>query len=284
MNAPMLPAGWGIERPVIVVGAPRSGSTLLFETLARAPGLFSLGGESHNLIEGVPGLHPRWRGWQSNRLTASDAAPDTAEMLRRRFYLHLRDREGIAPKGRVRMLEKTPKNSLRIPFLARVFPDALFVHLHRDARETVSSMIEAWQSGGFRTYPGLPGWPDGSWSLLLVPGWEELRGLPVAEIAARQWAVTTDFLLRDLETLPPERVHRVTFADLIAKPQDIVSALCAACGIGWDRQLGRALPLSATVMSAPHPGKWRRHAAEIERIWPIVEAVNARAAAARPSS
>ena len=57
-----------IDRPVFVVSSPRSGSTLLFETLARARGLFTVGGESHRVIESVPGLHPRSHDWSSNRL------------------------------------------------------------------------------------------------------------------------------------------------------------------------------------------------------------------------
>ncbi len=62
-----------IDRPVFVVSSPRSGSTLLFETLARARDLFTIGGESHRVIESVAGLHPRDRDWSSNRLVAADA-------------------------------------------------------------------------------------------------------------------------------------------------------------------------------------------------------------------
>ena len=121
-----------------------------------------------------------------------------AAELRAKFQARLRDRDGAPPTGPAVMIEKTPKNSLRVPFLRTVFPEARFVFLQRDARETVSSMIEAWGAGTFRTYPDLPGWPDGGWSLLLVPGWRALAGKPVAEIAARQWATTTDILLDDL--------------------------------------------------------------------------------------
>ena len=81
----------------------------------------------------------------------------------------------------VRMLEKTPKNALRVPFLARVFPEARFIYLHRDPRPVLASMMEAWQSGRFRTYPNLPGWTGLPWSLLLVPGWRDLLGRPLHE-------------------------------------------------------------------------------------------------------
>jgi hypothetical protein len=176
------------DRPVFIVSPPRSGSTMLFETLARAPRLFTIGGESHQLIEGVPQLSPESRGFESNRLLAQDAAPEVIDTLRGRFHEALRDREDQRPPpGRpVRMLEKTPKNSLRVPFLARVFPEARFIYLYRDPRQVLSSMIEAWQSGRFRTYPQLPGWSGPAWSLLLIPGWRELIGRPLHEIVAAQ--------------------------------------------------------------------------------------------------
>src|SRR5947209_1566962 len=62
-----------IERPIFIVSTPRSGSTLLFETLEQAPGLYTTGQESHWAIEDIPGLSPPERGWSSNRLTAEDA-------------------------------------------------------------------------------------------------------------------------------------------------------------------------------------------------------------------
>ncbi|MGA9827371.1 MAG: aspartyl/asparaginyl beta-hydroxylase domain-containing protein, partial [Rhodanobacteraceae bacterium] len=42
------------DRPVFIVSPPRSGSTLLFETLARAPDLYTVGGESHGRMEKLP--------------------------------------------------------------------------------------------------------------------------------------------------------------------------------------------------------------------------------------
>jgi hypothetical protein len=54
------------DRPVFIVSPPRSGSTLLFETLAGAPDLFTIGDESHQLIEGLQQLNPASHGYESN--------------------------------------------------------------------------------------------------------------------------------------------------------------------------------------------------------------------------
>jgi Sulfotransferase family len=72
------------------------------------------------------------RGWQLNRLLAEDATPEVAERLAAAFYARLHDRQGQPPTGQVRMLEKTPKNALRVPFLDAVWPRAEFIFLYRD--------------------------------------------------------------------------------------------------------------------------------------------------------
>ncbi len=265
------------DRPIFLVSTPRSGSTLLYETLVNAPGLFATGDESHRLIENVPGLAPQHRGWLSNQLVANDALPDRAEMLAASFYQQLKDRDGRRPTGRVRMLEKTPKNALRVPFFDAIWPDAQFIYLYRDVRETLYSMIEAWRSGAFRTYPRLPGWPDGSWSLLLVPGWQRLKRMQLPEIVAHQWAIATEVLLDDLSRIEEGRIQAIDYGSFLDSPQAEMVRIAAGLGLGWDRQLGDTLPLSKTTVSQPDRQKWRRLEQVIQSVWPIVENADARA-------
>lgn len=271
------PARTRFDRPIFIISTPRSGSTLLFETLEQAPGLYTTGKESHGRIERIPGLFPGERGWDSNRLTAADATDGRAEALAQGFLEDLSDRDGGRPTGRFRMLEKTPKNALRVPFFDAAWPDSMFVYLYRDVRETLSSMIEAWISGRFRTYPRLPGWQGPAWSLLLVPGWRQLSGRPLPEIVASQWAITTNQILDDLEGIGPERVTAVSYSRFLAMPTPVVERLAASLGIAWDRTLGAELPLSKTTVSKPAPEKWRRWEAEIEAVMPIVAEADAKA-------
>lgn len=268
------------DRPLFIVSPPRSGSTLLFETLATAPGLYSPGDESHALIEGVPGLSPAARGWDSNRLLAADASAEVAATLRERFFRQLRDRAGRAPAGTpVRMLEKTPKNALRIPFLRAVFPEARFIFLYRDPRQVLGSMLDGWNSGDFRMYPQLPDWDGPTWSFLLTPGWRKTSGRPLEEVVARQWEAATRTLLDDLEALPADAWTGVRHADVLADPQGQLQRLCDWAGLAWDRKLEGALPLSRYTLTAPDPGKWRRHEAGIEAQRPHWSATAARAEA-----
>jgi hypothetical protein len=110
-------------------------------------------------------------------------------------------RTASASGAAVRLLEKTPKNALRVPFLLEVFPDAQFIYLQRDPRANLSSMMQAWRAKGWITYRQLPGWP-GPWSLLLPPGYERLQGRPLEEVVAFQWRIANETILDDLADLP----------------------------------------------------------------------------------
>jgi hypothetical protein len=265
------------DRPIFIVSTPRSGSTLLFETIKQAPTIHTVGGESHWFIEDIPGLAPAARGWSSNRLTALDADPEKVEALSIAFYEALRDRDGRRPAGMVRMVEKTPKNSLRVPFFAAAYPDASFVYLYRDVRQTLASMLEAWATGAFQTYPDLPGWSGRPWSLLLIPGWERLKGANLTTIVAQQWVTTTDILLNDLADLPADRVRSLDYDQFLAAPQAAMEKMCASLDLEWDRLLGSQLPLSVTTVSAPRREKWRRLEGVIDSMMAAVAEADARA-------
>jgi hypothetical protein len=268
-----------IDRPILIVSPPRSGSTFLFETLIKAPGLYSTGTESHMILESLSGFHPRDRDWHSNRLTSEDARTESARQFAENLFSQLRDRDGSRAEGVVRIVEKTPKNSLRVPFFDALWPDSLFVYLYRDARQTLASMMEGWASGFFRTYQRLPGWTGYQWSFLLVPGWQNLRGSPLPVVVAHQWSIATNILLDDLEHLSPERLRVFDYARLLDDPGPTVEALARSLDLGWDRQLGAELPLSKSTVSPPRSDKWRRLEPAIDEVWPIVEVADARARA-----
>lgn len=264
------------DRPVFVVAAPRSCSTLLFQTLARSEALWSLGDEGHAIFEGHPKLSPGRGAVDSNRLTADLLDPKLARSIPERFALRVHDRNGrpLAPgDAPVRLLEKTPKHALRIPFIDALFPDALFIHLVRDPLPNLGSIIDAWQSGRFITYPRFAT-VHGPWSLLLPAGWQRMTTRPLEEIAAFQWYSANRCIAEDLARIDPRRWTAIHADELLADPPAAVSRLCAFMEIEPDAELRRglmgALPLSRYTLTPPDAGKWRRHAASLARVWPGV--------------
>jgi hypothetical protein len=276
------------DRPLFIISAPRSGSTLLFETLAGFPELWTIGEESHELIEGLPELHPAAHGYASNRLTALDATPEVVASLQERFTRQLLNRDGQAYASlpeeqrpeRVRLLEKTPKNALRIPFLRAAFPGARFLVLYRRPEETLVSILDGWRSRRFVAYQPLPGWPHRAWKFLLVPGWEDLAGKPLVEVAAHQWRMAYRTILDDLLELPPASWRLIRYAELVAEPRQSLERIAEFCGLETDERvtsmLAEGLPLSSMTFSAPDPDKWRRQAAALAEVLPGLEALVAR--------
>lgn len=269
---PQLPQTPRFERPVFIVAAPRSGSTLLFETLAMADGLWTLGGEGGVQVETIARLAPQSLGVDSNRLTAAQLTPAIAAQLKANYAADLRTADqtfwrdpGKAVSERVRFLEKTPKNALRIPFFKALFADAKFIFLQRDAKANISAIIEAWRSGKFVTYSNLPGWKGMPWSLLLTPGWREVNGAPLGKIATRQWIETNSIILEDLAQLAPEDWCSVRYEDLLADAPGTVARLCAFAGVEMGARLSEAvakpLKLSAYTLTKPDGEKWKHNEA-----------------------
>ncbi|MEC4895503.1 MAG: sulfotransferase [Oscillatoria sp. PMC 1051.18] len=272
-------------KPIFIVSAPRAGSTLLFETLSQFPELWTIGGESHDLIEGIRELHPSTHNYTSNRLTEADARPEICETLQKRFVRQLRDRTQQAyldlplqerpPK--VRFLEKTPKNVLRIPFLKAAFPEALFIYLYRDPRQNISSLLDGWRSRRFVSYRNLPGWDYQEWSFFLPPNWSSLQTSSIVEIAAYQWKTANSYILDDLNNLPRSSWCWVRYSDLVQQPKQTITKISNFAELNRDEHiekiLSQSLPVSRMALSAPSPEKWRKNAQEIEPILPNLEPI-----------
>ena len=264
-----------LRAPIFIVSAPRSGSTLLFETLAAHRSLATLGGEAHWLVEGLPELRPGSSVTDSNRLTAAAMTSAIGKQLCATIRERLQDSDGEPVRDReLRFLEKTPKNALRIPFFQRLFPDARFIFLWRDPRENISSIIEAWRSGRWVTYPNLPGW-DGPWSLLLPPQWQQQLGRPLPEIAAWQWDSANRCISDDLAALPRESWTVARYDELRDSAPATMQRLCQFLGMDVDdalaKRLAQPLPPSRHTLTPPARDKWKTNAEVIERVLPAVE-------------
>jgi hypothetical protein len=270
------------RQPVIIISAPRSGSNLLFEQLMRIPDFWTIGGESHAIFRAFPGLRAENAAFDSGCLGERHAEPQVRISIRSCFLYLVGDYRGkrylampeTARPATIRLLEKTPRNALNIPFLLKVFPDARFIYLHREPRQNVASLIEAWmlglRTGRFVTYTDLPGWDRKAWCFLLPPGWRSMVGKSLADIAAFQWSASNQIILDGLTRLPKDRWTMIAYQALIDDPERELKRICrfaevdAASLHGQDRRL----PLSKTNLTPPDPEKWRAHEAEIMRLLP----------------
>ena len=263
------------ERPILLLGCPRSGTTVLLQALLRSPELRSVQTEGHILWDE---FHPKPR--DSDALDRSDVVD------REREYVNLAVR--IFARGR-RFIDKTPENCLRVPYLDELFPDATFVFLTRKAADNVNSLIGGWRARPRFVTHRLPDPLEGIapldgrlWSFALVPGWRELRRASLEEICARQYVDCNEAVLAARAQLPLERWLTVKYEDMVASPLDVLRGLFDDLGVAWHegaetfaREL-HARP-SRTALTAPRPDKWRRENPEaIERILPLTEGTERR--------
>jgi len=279
------------DRPIIILGCPRSGTTLLFETLAKCANAWTIGGESYGVIDRharqFDGVLPRGKvEARGDRLDASDADPDAAKRVIGGFLSVVRDREGrlyierepAKRPGCIRLLEKMPINSLRIPFLRRIFPDCRFIFLYRDPRANIGSLIDGWQYNERQVDSQHA--RDGIWTYLYPPGWRGLIGKPIADIAAAQWRAANQFILRDLMNIPREHWIFIKYERLVTNSENQIRRLCEFTSLEiddvLDSMLKHPLPFSRNTLTPPHPEKWRRHEKELDLVMPSLEAITAK--------
>ena len=277
-----------LREPLIIVAAPRSGSTLLFEQVMQQPGFWSIGGESHGIFRAFPQLRAANEQLDSGALTASHADPETADMFRRCFVTLLRTHRGepwlkmpddVRP-ARVTLVEKTPRNALNIPFLRQVFPGARFLYLYRDARASVASIVEAWElglrTGRFVTFRNLPGWDRPAWCFLLPEGWRDLRGKSLFDIAAFQWSRSNARILDDLADVEPARRRAMSYEQLLEDAPAALAQVAEFAGVASDQTGHRDLPLSRTTVSPPALDKWRRVEGEVTALADTIDPIEER--------
>lgn len=117
------------HRPVFIIGAPRSGTTFLGNSLGRVPGISY---HEEPYLTKAAARYVYDGSWSARRGAAF-------------FRLTYATLQLVNLDGGHRFAEKDPENSFLVPFLAGEFPDAQFVHIMRDGRDaTVSHAEQPW--------------------------------------------------------------------------------------------------------------------------------------------
>jgi hypothetical protein len=112
------------DRLVFVLGSPRSGTTFLAGAIGSLPGFVDLG-EVAPVKASIPGLA---------------ALPPTDAAARLRRILAVARRVGLV--GSVRAVEQTPELAHLVRALPLAYPEAQIVHIVRDGRDVVCSLLE----------------------------------------------------------------------------------------------------------------------------------------------
>jgi len=232
------------ERLVFVAGCPRSGTTFVAGALGSQPGFVDLG-EVHPLKAAIPSLM---------RLPEEEAASRLRQILERvrRF--------GLAQ--RLRGVEQTPEIAFVLPAALAAYPSGKAVHVIRDGRDVVCSLLErGWLSSG-RAGADDARLPYGSQARFWVEPEraEEFERLSDAGRAAWAWR---RYVLAARSM--PARTIEVRYEEIVAEPS--AAAESVAEFLGTDTE---PLTRGFREVHSRSVGRWRqdldeRQVEEVER-------------------
>jgi len=225
------------ERPVFVVGAPRSGTTFMAASLGKLPGLVDLG-EVGPL-----------------KVSIHDLAELPEEEAARRLRQTLERVRSLGLARRLRAIEQTPETSFVLGAALRAYPQARAVHMIRDGRDVVCSLLaKGWLSAGGAGADDV-GVAYGGYARFWVEPErvEEFDGASDARRAAWAWR---RYLIAARAAAPGSTLE-VRYEELSADPRAVAEPL--AEHVGADREL---LAQVLADMHAESVGRWRRDLSE----------------------
>ncbi|MBL1217673.1 MAG: sulfotransferase [Planctomycetes bacterium] len=209
-----------VDRPIFILGSPRSGTSVFSRLFGQHPQLANWS-EGHCLFD--PMYFSRTT---EHRWTDEDASWIGSRRLRANVgyftkYMRFRQRLPIC-----RFTNKLPRNTLRVPYLLKAFPDAQFVHIIRDGRAVVRSMIRAVerQSKQDRVLG----------AFARPPGWQDYYQKDPYEAHSRQWVGIESTVQQDLAAIPADRIFRTRYEEFIIRTRGIMKDVCEQFGLRTD--------------------------------------------------
>jgi len=247
----------GPRPPLFIVGCGRSGTTIVYELLCEHQNLAWFSNYSDRWpafpqLEALTRLRdigairrsrnrfaPRpvegYALWdrcgpadarrQNAALTAADVDVEHAQRVRAFVAAHVRYHRGR------RFINKNTRNSRRVPYLRAIFPDALFLHVIRDPRAVVASLLAV------HWWPDLPLW----WSDDRTPRALAADGSKPEAVAAEHWVRSVERLLADSRPLPPTRYLEIRYEEFSESPETVLSHVSAFAGLSSSSRLSESV-------------------------------------------
>lgn len=262
--------------PLIIIGAGRSGTNILRDTLCALDGFATWDCDE---------INPVWRhgniGAPHDEFGTDHARPSVTAFIRATFMKQW-ERQG-RPEY---LVEKTCANSLRVPFIRAILPEAKFLFIVRDGVDVLASAQKRWRgemeleswpyyAAKIRNTPMLDlpiyGWRFAAARVGRVLGQQEhlsfwgpqfgaLSGLPkdtpLDDLCAMQWVRCVEKADADLGVLPSDHVHQLRYEDLTAAPTVTISSILSFLS---ETRSDTAIAAACAPISGASVGKGRRN-------------------------
>lgn len=182
------------ERPVVIVGMMRSGTSLVEQILS-----------SHPQIHGAGELIFWANDDRRLRIGVQDPAPGALTDTSARYLAHLREHSADA----LRITDKMPHNFLHLGLIHMAFPNAKILHCRRNPVDTCLSIY-------FQNFPALH------------PYAYDLGDLAVF------YEQYDRFMQHWRKVIPPTTMLEVQYEDLVADQEGGSRRMIEFCGLEWD--------------------------------------------------
>ena len=269
-----------LKPPIILFGNFRSGTTLLHKLIAAHPAV-------------VPLYEPVGLWLYADPRRAHDEfeeqdATDKVKQYIRGWFLKYQQQNG----NRI-IVEKTPHNILRIPYIRAIFPEAHFLYIVRNPLSFVSSVELKWQQPATRkrlvkrlkTTPltqlqhYLKRFLSQQWNNRILrrkylsiwgPRYkgiqEDLKTQDLITVIARQWSRSSSKAERDMALFEAGRVLRLRYEDFVQDPISDMQRICAHCGLEMTNDLAKTVK---EMVKTDRNLKWQRFEPQVlDRIMP----------------
>ncbi|UCC38812.1 MAG: sulfotransferase [Candidatus Aminicenantes bacterium] len=264
-----------VQKPIFIIASGRSGTTLLYRLLCGHPdtawfsGLTDIfprfpqisilsrlyNGKINRFLGPSPeainiykfcGVDDSSLKSKGSSLTERDVNKHSKLMLYKTVAQHLKW------MGKSRFISKNTANGMRIRYLKKIFPDALFVHIIRNGYGVVNSLLNVkW-------------WPDlGLWWLGKTPKqWEEKGGNP-AELCTLHWKRQVEEILQNKEYIRQDQYFECRYEHVVDKPLSSLKEILEFCQLRWSDDFEKhikCLPISSLSLD-----KWQDELDEISK-------------------
>jgi tetratricopeptide (TPR) repeat protein len=206
--------------PVLIIGMPRSGTTLVEQIVSMHPEV-GAGGELNFWNE-------RGAEWHRSATAGNDKPVVVSKFLAKAAADYLGVLRAIAPKA-ARVTDKMPFNFLWAGLIHLAFPGATIIHCRRAAIDTALSIHQTHFHTGFA-------FPTGGDELVTY---------------FRNYQRLTDHWR---SVLPTDRFIEVDYEELTREPEPIIRRIIAACGLRWDNACLRP---ESNPRAVKTPSKWQ---------------------------
>lgn len=238
---------------IVIIGAPRSGTNMLRDILTSFDDLCTWPCDEINYI---------WR--HGNVGHPSDEIPSDRVTASVKKYINGRFDEIRGKYQSSIVVEKTCANSLRVPFVDKILPDAKYIFIYRDGIDAIGSAKERWTAGldvrylfkkvKFVPKTDLPYYAmryfwsrfyrlfSGEnavafWGPILENQQLIFQNRTLNELCALQWQQCVDKAEEAFSSMPTGKLIRVRYEDFVCQPDEELKRILGFVGKGYTAEV-----------------------------------------------